>query len=127
MEITPPEYHERELVLIMEQACKRGYTDLFEKEYVRPDGRRVPVSVRIRLLRDAEGNPQNSSVSRGTSRKKSPRIRLSRKATAFTAPDGKRHRRHLVLRPRSGLHYVSPSVEKLLGWTPAEVIAPASR
>ena len=55
MDITPPEYHERELGLVREQAFTRGYTDNFEKEYIRPDGRRIPVSVRIRLRHDAEG------------------------------------------------------------------------
>jgi PAS domain S-box-containing protein len=43
-EITPPEYHHLDERAI-EQFLERGYSDPFEKEYVRPDGSRVPVRV----------------------------------------------------------------------------------
>ncbi len=123
LDITPPEYHERERALVREQACKRGYTDLFEKEYVRPDGLRIPVSVRIRMLCDAEGKPVEAlGLARDITDEKSAKRALEESA-----------RLHRLLTESStdviwscdldlNLHYVSPSVETLLGWTPAEVI-----
>jgi PAS domain S-box-containing protein len=43
-EITPPEYQHLDERAI-EQFLARGYSDPFEKEYIRPDGSRVPVRV----------------------------------------------------------------------------------
>ena len=50
-EVTPPEYHaldERAL----EQFAERGYSDPFEKEYLRPDGSRVPVRISCCVVDD---------------------------------------------------------------------------
>jgi PAS domain S-box-containing protein len=50
-EVTPPEYHpldERALA----QFAERGYSDPFEKEYLRPDGSRVPVRISCCVVDD---------------------------------------------------------------------------
>jgi len=52
--MTPPEYHwldERALAQFLE----RGHSDPFEKEYVRPDGSRIPVRVTVSKV---EGEPE---------------------------------------------------------------------
>jgi PAS domain S-box-containing protein len=46
VELTPPEYRYLD-EMALEQFLERGHSDAFEKEYVRPDGSRVPVRVTV--------------------------------------------------------------------------------
>ena len=52
-DLTPPEYHEFDQRAI-EQVLDVGHSDPFEKEYVRPDGSRIPVRVSSAVV---EGYP----------------------------------------------------------------------
>jgi len=54
---TPPEYHEMESRLIREQMLVHGYCDEYETEYIRKDGKRIPVSVKAWLRMDDSGQP----------------------------------------------------------------------
>lgn len=55
--ITPPPWHAMEAKILEEQVFSRGYSDLFEKEYVRKDGTIFPIAVRTYLMRDDSGRP----------------------------------------------------------------------
>ena len=61
-DITPPRWREIENGIIHEQVLKRGYSDVYEKEYIRGDGTLVPVELRTFLTRDAEENPISMSA-----------------------------------------------------------------
>jgi len=56
-EVTPPEYHALEERIIREQTLARGYSDAYEKEYIRKTGERIPVSVKGWLRFDDAGKP----------------------------------------------------------------------
>lgn len=56
-DITPPSHLKRELEVYHPQLIGRGYSDLYEKEYIRKDGSRVPVRIRTWLLRDPGDKP----------------------------------------------------------------------
>lgn len=53
--LTPPEYWETDLQNL-QQARRQGACKPYEKEYLRPDGSRVPVLVGYALLEDSEEN-----------------------------------------------------------------------
>ncbi|NCD21819.1 MAG: PAS domain S-box protein [Spartobacteria bacterium] len=55
-DITPPEWLAVEKKAVA-QMRRRGYSNRFEKEYVRKDGTRVPVELQGSLIRDAQGRP----------------------------------------------------------------------
>jgi two-component system, cell cycle sensor histidine kinase and response regulator CckA len=57
LDLTPAEYHAMEIGLIETQLMSRGYTDEYEKEYLRKDGARVAVSLRGVLRRDEDRQP----------------------------------------------------------------------
>jgi two-component system sensor histidine kinase/response regulator len=55
--VTPPEYYAFEDRILTEQVLPRGYSEEYEKEYVRKTGERVSVSLRIWLRRDSRQQP----------------------------------------------------------------------
>ncbi len=54
-ELTPPEWHEMEQVILKEEVMKRGFSVLYEKEYLRKDGTRIPVEIRTYLSKHYDG------------------------------------------------------------------------
>ncbi len=56
-EITPPKWHEPEAKIIREQVLTRGYSELYEKEYIHKDGTVFPIELRAYLKKDRTGQP----------------------------------------------------------------------
>jgi len=56
--ITPEKWHEMEAKIVEEQVLKRGYSDVYEKEYIKKDGIVFPVELRTFLLKDDDGIPK---------------------------------------------------------------------
>jgi PAS domain S-box-containing protein len=57
-EITPKKWRHVEKTILQDQVMKRGYSDVYEKQYIRKDGTRCPVEIRTYLIRDETGSPQ---------------------------------------------------------------------
>ncbi|MCP3921044.1 MAG: PAS domain S-box protein, partial [Desulfobacterales bacterium] len=51
-QITPVKLHEWERELLKEQTVQKGYTDVYEKEYLRKNGSTFPVEMRAYVIRD---------------------------------------------------------------------------
>ena len=58
-DITPEKWHEMEARIIAEQVMARGYSDLYEKEYITRDGTIIPIELRAYLNYDNDGKPSN--------------------------------------------------------------------
>jgi PAS domain S-box-containing protein len=56
-DITPKKWHKKETEIIEKQVMVRGYSDEYEKEYIRKDGIIIPISIKTWLVTDNEGNP----------------------------------------------------------------------
>ncbi len=57
VQFTPESWHAMEARLVEEQIIKRGFSDIYEKEYIRRDGTLIPVELRTFLIRDEDGTP----------------------------------------------------------------------
>ncbi|MFZ5723117.1 MAG: ATP-binding protein [Pseudomonadota bacterium] len=57
-QLTPGQWYAMEQAIIADQVMVRGYSDIYEKEYIHRDGHAFPVSVRSWLVRDEHGEPQ---------------------------------------------------------------------
>lgn len=57
-QLTPKRWHQMEAKIVEEQILKRGYSDEYEKEYIRKDGTVFPISAKIWLVRDEDGKPR---------------------------------------------------------------------
>ncbi len=56
-DVTPAKWHDLEKKIIEEQVMALGYSELYEKEYLRKDGSCVPVELRTYLIHSEEGTP----------------------------------------------------------------------
>lgn len=56
-DITPERWRVLESQILTEQVLKRGYSEFYEKEYVRKDGTVFPIELRTYLIRDQQGQP----------------------------------------------------------------------
>ena len=77
-ELTPAKWHAVDEQIVSSQIMPRGYSDLYEKECRRKDGRTFPVELRTVLLRDENGQPTGmwAFVRDISERKRSERILL---------------------------------------------------
>ncbi len=57
-EFTPPSWHAMEARLFEEQILGRGYSDVYQKEYITKSGGIVPVELRGFVLQDQYGQPE---------------------------------------------------------------------
>jgi PAS domain S-box-containing protein len=57
VDLTPEKWHSFEAKIVKEQIIKRGYSDVYEKEYVKKDGEIFPVELRTFLISDDNGQP----------------------------------------------------------------------
>lgn len=56
-QITPVKWHDLEKTIIETQVMTRGYSDLYEKEYIHKDGTIIPVELRAYLTYDEQNDP----------------------------------------------------------------------
>ena len=56
-EITSTKWHSAESKIFEEQVHKRGYSELYEKEYIKKDGTVFPIELRTYLVRNHNGKP----------------------------------------------------------------------
>lgn len=57
-QITPPRWHEMEADIVARQIVARGYSEVYEKEYIRRDGTVFPIVLRVWLIIDRLGHHQ---------------------------------------------------------------------
>jgi PAS domain S-box-containing protein len=57
VQLTPAKWHEMEAAIVRDQIVARGYSDEYEKEYIRRDGTVFPICLRVWLVCDREGRP----------------------------------------------------------------------
>ncbi len=55
-DITPSKWHDLDTKFFTEQMIPRGYSDEYEKEYIKKNGTTLPVSLRGWFIEDKEGN-----------------------------------------------------------------------
>jgi PAS domain S-box-containing protein len=57
IDLTPERWHAFENEIVEKQVLPKGYSGIYEKEYIRKDGSIIPVELRVALMRDVTGNP----------------------------------------------------------------------
>lgn len=103
-DITPAKWHAAEARIIKDQVLTKGYSDVYEKEYLRKDGTILPVELRTFLIRNLAGQPEQMwAVVRDVSDRKRTEdtLRASRKqmrALAARCQAGREEERSRIAR-----------------------------
>ena len=101
-DLTPEKWRAAEAAIIDAQVMRRGFSDEYEKEYVRKDGTIAPISLRTILVRDAAGRPvrfmgivrditemkEKEEALKASERRYRDLFDLSRDGVVFVALDG---------------------------------------
>lgn len=58
VDLTPPRWHAMEARIVQAQILPRGYSEVYEKEYIRADGTVFPVELRTFLIADEADRPE---------------------------------------------------------------------
>lgn len=117
--LTPPRWSGVEAIRD-QQLEERGYADEYEKEYVRRDGRVVPVSVRAWLVPDNEGRPVRLM---GLVRDISERRRFETEVRFQSAVMGSLSEGVCLVRPADNvIEYANARFDQMFGYGPGELI-----
>ncbi len=120
-DVTPERWHERDR-RGRKAVWSRGYSEEYEKEYIRPDGSIVSVSLRCWLIRDEDGTPvRELAIVRDITEQKRAKARLQQaeerlKLAAEGANDGL-----WDWNVQSGETYYSPRWKTMLGYEANEL------
>jgi PAS domain S-box-containing protein len=57
-DITPDKWHEMEKNIMKEEILKKGYSEAYEKEYIKKDGTIIPIEIRAFLLKNSNNKPE---------------------------------------------------------------------
>jgi PAS domain S-box-containing protein len=57
IDLTPQKWHSMEAKIVKEQVLSKGYSTVYEKEYIKKNGTIFPISLRTYLTKDTNGNP----------------------------------------------------------------------
>ncbi len=78
-DLTPSKWHDMEIGIVNEQILKKGYSEVYEKEYRRKNGAVIPVELRTSLICDENGSPSAMwAIVRDLSERKQAEMEIKR-------------------------------------------------
>ena len=122
-DLTPEKWHEFERKIVEEQVLIRGYSDIYEKEYRRKDGTVFPIELRTVLLKDETGaNSGMWAIIRDITGRKGAEQALRESEERFRQVAENVVDFIWEIDAEGVYRYTSPPVERIVGYTPEELI-----
>jgi PAS domain S-box-containing protein len=122
-DLTPEKWHDMEDEIVLKQVIPRGYSDIYEKEYLRKDGTILPVELRTVLLRDGAGNPSGMwAIIRDVSERKIIEQALRNSEERYRTLAEAAHDAIFILSQDGILQYINTFGAKLVGKEPLEIV-----
>jgi PAS domain S-box-containing protein len=118
--IVPERWHEKEREIWKRELLERGFSDVYEKEYIRKDGDIFPIEIQTFVVYDKEGNAEYIwGIVRDISERKLAEEKLKEVNRVF-----KHSIDMLCIAGFDGFFKVlNPAWEKTLGWSSEELLS----
>jgi PAS domain S-box-containing protein len=120
-EITPPQWEEEEDRIISEQIIGRGYSDVYEKEFIRKDGTIISVELRAYLLKDNSENVGMWGIARDITERKRMEAALREESEEKYRVLIENAGEAIFVTQEGKLKSVNAKTEELLGYTKEEL------
>ncbi|MCX6361462.1 MAG: PAS domain S-box protein [Armatimonadetes bacterium] len=121
--ISDPAWLGGEERLIVEQVMRRGYSDVYEKQYIRTDGVMVPVELRTHLSVGRDGQPTGfCAIVRDCTARKEAERELLRSRAKYQELVESMPEIIFSTDAEGRLSYLSPAVFDVLGYRPEELL-----
>jgi PAS domain S-box-containing protein len=123
IDLTPEKWHPIEAEVVRKQILIRGYSDVYEKEYIRKDGTIFPVELRTVILRDDSGNPIGMwALVRDISERKKIESNLQASEERYRTLAETAHDMIYIIDPDDRILYVNTFATAYFGLQPKDVI-----
>ncbi|MBD3415021.1 MAG: PAS domain S-box protein, partial [Candidatus Aminicenantes bacterium] len=114
IDLTPKKWHKMESKIVEDQILKKGYSDVYEKEYIKKDGTVIPVELRTFLLKDKEGKPSGMwAIVRDITKRKKAEEELRIKENAIQSSLNA----IAISDLKGNLTYINPSFMEIWGYS----------
>ncbi len=122
-EFTPGKWHSLDERVLEEQVFQRGYSDLYEKEYIHKNGGVFPIEIQKYRVTDSENNPIGTwAFVRDISKRKFAEDALNRQHGIVNSILELSPSAILVINRYGDIIYANQMAEKLLGRTNKEIV-----
>lgn len=122
-ELTPERWHAMEVRITEEQILKRGFSDVYEKEYRRKDGTVFPVELRTFLLTDDGGRPTGMwAIVRDITERKRTENALRTSEQQYRETLENMHLIAVTLDTQGRITFCNEFLLRLTGWSRYEVL-----
>jgi PAS domain S-box-containing protein len=122
-QLTPLQWHAMEKEIVTQQVLVRGYSDLYEKEYIRKDGTVIPIELRVYLKRDSEQRPSGMwAIVRDISERKRAQEALRESEEQFRVIFDEAHEGIAYLGATGRILELNKKAAELFGGTRDEVV-----
>jgi len=122
-DLTPQKWHAVEAEIVEAQVFTRGYSSLFEKEYIRKDGTIFPIELRVYLKKDLAGKPVGMwAIVRDITKRRKAEEELRQSDERFRAMTNSAQDAILMMDPQGRVTFYNKTAQAMFGWTAAEVL-----
>lgn len=122
-DLTPEKWHAMEAEIVETQVFSRGYSSLFEKEYIRKDGTVFPIELRVYLKKDLDGKPVGMwAIVRDITKRRKAEEELRQSDERFRAMTNSAQDAILMMDSQGRVTFYNKTAQAMFGWTAAEVL-----